>query len=333
MKNWIVKAKPLTKKGAEKHQEYLLDINNKSHAATENIIHLSGDFDKIMDEHDLLMMTRFQNNKGGRPPKNVGRSLVFSLPKGIRPSPETWSKVVDNSLNEISKVTNIPKEDLSHFAVLHDEPTKNSHIHFLLGQNPNGLYNKKLTNTTMITACKIAFNRTIKEEMNLSNEVHIPKKTGVKDIPLWQFRAKKKLEDMKELKANKEALKEQLDEIVANESEIVKQLGENHALKVENKALKAENIKERSKVKLWIENGLKYIKKSLKGDKATKEAVKTVNEEPEIEEKSKKIFYEEVSGLAKNDEIKSVKIKDYLKNPDLIPSNEPKPKRKNKYKF
>lgn len=318
MKNWTVIAKPLTKKGASKHQEYLLDINHKSHAKTENIIHLSGDFEKIMDENDLLMMTRFQNNKGGRPPKNVGRSLVFSLPKGIRPSPEIWSKVVDNALNEVSKVTNIPKEDLSHFAILHDEPTKNSHIHLLMGQNPNGVYNKKLTNKTMITACKIAFNRTIKEEMNLSNEVHIPKKTG-KNKPLWAARADKKLEDMKQLEANKEALKEQLGELVANESEIVKQLGENHDLKAENKALKAENIKERSKVKLWIENGLKYIRKSLKGDKATVEAVKTVNEEPELEEKSKKIFYEEVSNISKNKEI--------------LETYEAKPKRKNKYKF
>jgi hypothetical protein len=306
MKNWVVKVKPLTKKGAENHKEYLLDLNHDSHSLTSNIEHLSGDFDKIMEENDQLMLVRHKNNKGGRPPKNVGRSIVFSLPKEIKPSPEIWKKVVDGALEEVSKLTGEKKEDLSHFAVLHEEPTKNSHIHLLMTQNPNGLYNKRLTNKGVITACKIAFNRVIKEEMNLSNKIHIPEKTG-KHIPLWKARADKKRADEKTLEANRLEIAGQLTERVANEFKIQEQISQKITLEAENNDLKAKNTELRKEVIKWIKSGLKYIRKSLLGDKATSEAVETLENEPNVKNSLKDGFYKKLEKDSKNPEINNVR--------------------------
>jgi hypothetical protein len=307
MKNWVVKVKPLTKKGAENHKEYLLDLNHDSHSLTSNIEHLSGDFDKIMEENDQLMLVRHKNNKGGRPPKNVGRSIVFSLPKEIKPSPEIWKKVVDGALEEVSKLTGEKKEDLSHFAVLHEEPTKNSHIHLLMTQNPNGLYNKRLTNKGVITACKIAFNRVIKEEMNLSPANHIPEKTNVRDLPLWMTRKNKKAEQLKEIEEQDKQIEHKNHEIRIKQG-TVNLIDED--IKLKNgilDTLTAGIAKQHKQVNKWIKSGLKYIRESLKGDKATAEAVETLENEPNVKNSLKDGFYNKLEKDSKNPEINNVR--------------------------
>lgn len=263
MKNWIVKAKPLSAKGGQKHSEYLLDYSHPSHAGTSNIQVLGGDFNKIQNEHDEIVQARLEKNKGGRPVKNMGQSIVFSLPASIRPSPEVWKEVLNNSLDEISKQTGINKEDLSHFAVLHQEPHKKDHMHLLIRQNPNGKYEKKITGKHTIGACKVAFNKTIKAELGLDNKEFKPKNKGIKEKPLWLARKIKKEKEEKRLSELKDDKNKELVYFIEAQNKSLKESSRAENIKKNNEILIQDN-KALLNNKEKLEKGILKIKDDFK---------------------------------------------------------------------
>jgi hypothetical protein len=87
-------------------------------------------------------------------------------------------------------------------------------------------------------------------------------------------------------------------------NEIEDRIEENQALKKENGKLKRFNEMLKAQMPKWFIEGFEYIKKSLKGEKATNEAMETIKAEPNIHKNIKRDFYNELVKLSKNEEIK-----------------------------
>lgn len=315
-------------------------LRTGAHARNQNVTKPENQKDNIysFDKNKFAEVeARHKKAIGKNPQKN--RNAIFET--AIIFSEENFSKVGAKNHEEYLEkyMENIKEEygfELLGFTLHLDEGHENinTHAHAFFynfdfknkkaplrdlmkkGNDKNGQVNKlnpqfvKIQDIAASTFAPLNYIRG--ESKDVTSAEHKEKEKFVKD---------KLKEVQKSIKNNKLIIGEQLNTQIKNENEITKQEKEKLKLKDEIIKLKDEL---KAQIKLWVFNGLKYIKKSLKNGEAKDEAEKTIEEEPDIHKDIKKVFYEEVSGIAKNDEIKN--------NYQEI-KQEQKKKRKNKIKI
>lgn len=227
MKNWTVKVKQI-KKGGEfvkfnGHIKYLLNENNENHLET-SISVLSGSPDNITNAHLARSHYREANNMRGGYMRNASSSFVLTLPNNIKqPSKEQWGLMLRNIHKTIARNLNVDLDVITNhsFAVLHEETAhnKHSHIHFLISNIIGVDFVKMITQREMLKAIKESWNKSVKNVLGVDYKDYKPKKSGIKDVPIWQARINKAVDAELEMIDKIEALKVERQQIEQKSNE------------------------------------------------------------------------------------------------------------------
>lgn len=147
MNNWTLITQPVRwqSKGLFLRERYLTSSTHSNHRYTEKIINIVGDqrtTKRIALMGEQFNLRRTINNTRGRRLESYAMEFCLTLPKGYRPDPEKWIKVVNDICYYTCKYCKLTPEEFKRFkscirAVLHqqDQSVKGGtgdHIHLII---------------------------------------------------------------------------------------------------------------------------------------------------------------------------------------------------------
>ncbi|MEZ9651803.1 hypothetical protein BCU32_012725 [Vibrio lentus] len=147
MNNWTVITQPVKwqSKGLFLRERYLTSTTHSNHKNTEKIISICGNqttTKRIALMGEQFNLRRTVNNSRGRRLESYAMEFCLTLPKGYRPDPKSWCKVIDDICSNTQKYCKLTPEEFKRFkscirAVLHqqDQSIKcgtGDHIHLIL---------------------------------------------------------------------------------------------------------------------------------------------------------------------------------------------------------
>lgn len=206
MKGWTVTTRS-TKNGASGlagREFYFFNKNDKNHKSTEEIISIHGNDKHI--ENMALAGAKYAAKqklarKGGRPPSSYAVEFVLTLPKGPRPTPKQWHKVLISSLKQLAKHCDVDLKELAPItrAVLHRQAQDGTgkgtgdHVHVLVGKFTNdGKYLRNLQRKTATRAIKDGYNAAMLEHVGLNWKTYKPapqQYANKRKVPTWKVKA------------------------------------------------------------------------------------------------------------------------------------------------
>jgi hypothetical protein len=131
--------------------------------------------------------------------------LVFTLPKGVRPTDQQWRAILKRIINTLSRSIGEDPSDFNNIvrAVLHQQKQDQArgtgdHLHVLIGKFNNGKYFDKLQKKGGIYMAKLSFNAAVMAELGISHNDYIVKKNTLKPAkkraPQWKVKAAREKE-------------------------------------------------------------------------------------------------------------------------------------------
>ena len=207
LKNWIVKTKQIKnkEKGFLSHVNYLLDAKRASHHFT-SISVLTGNAKKIIQAIEARKVFRRKNGLRGGGVSNFCTSFILTIPRDIeQPSKSDWKKVLTLIYKAIANEIGVEPITIKRhaFAVLHDEsssPDKPTHVHLLISNVIDDIYQKKITQYAVTHSVKGALNNGVRLTVGEDNYKYTPKRRQKYDKPQWIVRLEKA--DLIEKKVN-----------------------------------------------------------------------------------------------------------------------------------
>lgn len=198
LKNWIVKTKQIKnkEKGFLNHVEYLLDNKRASHHYT-NISVLSDNAKRIIKAVEARKAFRRKNGLRGGGVSNYCTSFILTIPRDIeQPSKSDWKKVLTLIYKAIADEIGVDPITIKRhaYAVLHDEsssPDKPSHVHLLVSNVIDDIYQKKITQYAVTHTVKRALNKGIRLTVGEDNYKYSPKRRQKYNKPQWVVRLEK----------------------------------------------------------------------------------------------------------------------------------------------
>lgn len=211
LKNWTVITESTKSVLAREH--YLNNAKHKNHLNTEAILSIFGSENtslNIIKNCNKYSLQQAYKRKGGRPP-TPALEFVYSLPKGIRPTPEQWREMLNHIMCNLAKSIGVRPKELAPItrAVVHQQNQSSEirgsgdHLHLLLGKFTNDLtYLRDLQRKSTTRLMKQAFNTAMLDVMNIDHLTYIPQKNYLghakKRSPQWKVKAARqhqKIED------------------------------------------------------------------------------------------------------------------------------------------
>ncbi|ENP8456748.1 hypothetical protein ACEI25_003423 [Photobacterium damselae] len=184
IKNWIV-----TVESARSILARELYLNNKkhpNHKNTESIISIIGNEQtslNINHQCEKYKLKMAMNRKGGRPP-TPAMEYVYTLPKGIIPTPNEWRQMIEQVVINMAHCMKVKPSDLNGIvrAVVHQQNQNNdkgsgNHAHVLIGRYTNtGIYLRELQKKSVLHVAKISFNSAVLKTLGIDHQKYIAQK-------------------------------------------------------------------------------------------------------------------------------------------------------------
>lgn len=207
LKNWIVKTKQIKncEKGFTNHVEYLADNSRASHHYTKVNV-LNDNAKEILSAIEKRKEKRRKNGLRGGGISNYCTSFIMTIPRDIeQPTPEDWKKILNITYKAIANEIGTDAATIKQhsYAVLHDEsssPDKPSHVHLLVSNVINDVYQKKITQYAVTHTVKRALNDGIRTTVGEDNYKYTPRRRQKYNKPQWVIRLEKA--DLIEKKVN-----------------------------------------------------------------------------------------------------------------------------------
>lgn len=209
IKNWTVTAE--STKSVSAREVYFNNKEHKNHRHTEAILNVWGSernaLNIIQTTEEYKLKTALKG-KGGRPPKEA-MELVFTLPKGIRPSHEQWQKMFHHVMKDLAEKLDIPTKELAPIvrAVVHqqnqDESIRGSgdHLHCMIGKfTPRGQYLRDLQKKGVLYLVKQSFNVAVLKYCGIDHRQYEPsaRYNAKRRAPQWKVKAARIQEELRE---------------------------------------------------------------------------------------------------------------------------------------
>ncbi|TKB00717.1 hypothetical protein E5672_18785 [Alteromonas portus] len=198
LKNWIVKTKQIknAEKGFTNHVEYLADKSRASHHYT-NISILTDNAKEILRAIERHKDKRRKHGLRGGGISNYCTSFIMTIPTDIeQPTPEDWKKILNITYRAIANEIGTDAASIKQhaYAVLHDESSsqdKPSHVHLLVSNVIDDVYQKKITQYAVTHIVKRALNDGIRITVGEDNYNYSPRRRQKYNKPYWVVRIEK----------------------------------------------------------------------------------------------------------------------------------------------
>lgn len=207
IKNWTITTEAVKNgtDGVMARERYLLAKKHPNHRTTEAIISLIGSektSQRVALVGEQFRVKQHLNRKGGRPLSSYAMEYVLTLPKGHRPTPESWKSIISDCCLTISKLLELKPEELKQFksqirAVLHQQQQSGvrgtgDHVHLIVGKVLNGRVLRVLQQKKCTALLKLAFNAAVLKHTGLDHKQYKPHELNRgKRLETWKYREKK----------------------------------------------------------------------------------------------------------------------------------------------
>ena len=215
IKNWTVTAESTTSAAAR--EIYLHNRKHPNHRRTEGCVDVWGNKNhtlNIIRNCESYKLESAKRRRGGRPPTEA-MEFVFTLPKGMRPTPEQWKSMCVDIIKTTAKTLDIDANELAHVCrgVVHqqqqDQGRKGSgdHLHLMIGKfTKSNVYLRDLQKKGVLYAMKCQFNQSVLNELGVSHLDYVADKAykhqAKRKAPSWKVRAARQHEELTKAKAN-----------------------------------------------------------------------------------------------------------------------------------
>lgn len=203
IKNWTITTEAVKNgtEGVMARERYLLAENHPNHRTTEAITSLFGSektSQRIALVGEQFRVKQHLNRKGGRPLSSYAMEYVLTLPKGHRPTPESWKSIISDCCLAISKLLELKPEELKQFksqirAVLHQQQQSGvrgagDHVHLIIGKVLNGRVLRVLQQKKCTALLKQAFNTAVLKHTGLDHKQYKPHELNRgKRLETWRY--------------------------------------------------------------------------------------------------------------------------------------------------